>query len=80
MSNTIYFFSVTALTGFITDHTMSPCVLSGFGAFIIAMGVTATTVWIVLGVMLQSFYRSHCRVINIVLGLSLLECVWAMLH
>ncbi len=76
----IYFFSVTALTGFITDYTMSPAALSGFGAFIVMMGVIATTTWIVLGVLLQRFYRSHYRVINIVLGLSLLECAWAMLH
>lgn len=76
----IYFFSVTALTGFITDYTMSPPVLSGFGMFIVTMGVIATTTWIVLGVLLQNFYRRHYRAINIVLGLSLLECAWAMLH
>lgn len=76
----IYFFSVTALTGFITDYTMSPSVLSGFGVFIVLMGVFATTTWIALGVLMQGFYRSHYRAINMVLGLSLLECAWAMLH
>ncbi|MGE8650584.1 LysE family transporter [Bifidobacterium adolescentis] len=76
----IYFFSVTALAGFVTDYTMSPVALSGFGAFIVMMGVTATTTWIVLGVLLRRFYRSHYRAVNIVLGLSLLECAWAMLR
>lgn len=39
----IYFFSVTALTGFVTDYTMSPVALAGFGAFIVMMGVIATS-------------------------------------
>ncbi len=76
----IYFFSVTALTGFVTDYTMSPAVLAGFGAFIVMMGVIATSTWIVLGVLLQRLYRRHYRAVNIILGLSLLECAWAMLH
>ena len=76
----IYFFSVTALTGFVTDYTMSPAALAGFGAFIVMMGVIATSTWIVLGVLLQRLYRRHYRAVNIILGLSLLECAWAMLR
>ena len=32
------------------------------------------------GVLIQKFYLRHFRVINIILALTLLECIWGMLR
>ena len=58
--------------------------LKGFMLFfelvIATIGTIATCTWIGLGVLIQKFYLRHFRVINIILALTLLECIWEMLR
>ena len=58
--------------------------LKGFMLFfelvIATIGTIATCTWIGLGVLIQKFYLRHFRVINIILALTLLECIWGMLR
>ena len=70
----IYMFGVTALTGYVV-----PALLF-FELVIATIGTIATCTWIGLGVLIQKFYLRHFRVINIILALTLLECIWGMLR
>ena len=47
---------------------------------IATIGSAATASWIVLGVLIQKFYRKHYRAVNIGLALTLLECIYSMLR
>lgn len=72
----IYMFGVTALTGYVVGYMSSfPALL-----FFATIGTIATCTWIGLGVLIQKFYLRHFRVINIILALTLLECIWGMLR
>ena len=51
-----------------------------FELVIATIGTIATCTWIGLGVLIQKFYLRHFRVINIILALTLLECIWGMLR
>lgn len=75
----IYLFGVTALTGYITDYSTSLWVLLLFEIIIATIGTLATSIWIAIGSLIQTFYKKHYRVINIVLALFLLECIYSML-
>lgn len=75
----IYLFSVTALTGYITDYSTAFGILLLFELFIATIGSVATLTWIGMGMLIQSFYIKHFRIINIILSLSLLECVYSIL-
>ena len=76
----IYMFGITALTGFIVDHDSSLAALLLFEIIIATIGTIATCTWIVGGLLIQKFYLRYYRVINIVLALTLLECVYSMLQ
>ena len=71
----IYMFGITALTGYITDYSTSLWALVGVEIFIATIGSIATGTWIVLGLLIQKFYLKYYRPINIVLALTLLECI-----
>ena len=75
----IYLFGITALTGYITDYSVSLWVLLLFGIIIATIGTIATLTWIGMGVLIQKAYQKYYRAINIVLALTLLECVYSML-
>ena len=55
-------------------------VLLGFELIIATTGTIATSTWIGMGLLIQKFYLKHFRIINIVLALTLLECIWSMLR
>lgn len=76
----IYMFGITALTGFIVSYSTSFIVLLFFELIIATIGTIATCTWIGLGVLIQNFYLKHYRVINIILAVTLLECVYGMLR
>lgn len=76
----IYLFGITALTGYITDYSTSFAVLFLCEMVIATIGSAATASWIVLGVLIQKFYRKHYRAVNIGLALTLLECIYSMLR
>lgn len=75
----IYLFGITALAGYITDYSTSLAMLLFFEIIIATIGTIATLIWIGLGVLLQKAYQKYYRPINIVLALTLLECVYSML-
>ena len=76
----IYMFGVTALTGYVVGYMSSFPALLFFELVIATIGTIATCTWIGLGVLIQKFYLRHYRVINIILALTLLECIWGMLR
>jgi len=76
----IYLFGITALTGFVADYSTTLPALLGAELFIATLGSVATCTWIALGMLIQRFYRKHYRVVNIVLALTLLECIVSMLR
>ena len=76
----IYMFGITALTGFIVDYDSSLAALLLFEIIIATIGTIATCTWIVGGLLIQKFYLRYYRVINIVLALTLLECVYSILQ
>ena len=75
----IYMFGVTALTGYIVAYKSAFPALLFFELVIATIGTIATCTWIGMGVLIQKFYLRHFRVINIILALTLLECIWGML-
>ncbi|MCI8409009.1 MAG: LysE family transporter [Lachnospiraceae bacterium] len=75
----IYLFGITALTGYITDYSASLWVLLLFEFIIATIGTIATLTWVGMGVLIQKVYQKHYRAINIILALTLLECVYSML-
>ena len=40
--------------------------------------LVATATWIGLGALIQKFYRKHYRILNIIMALTLLECIVSM--
>ena len=76
----IYMFGITALTGFVVDYNSSLAALLLFEIIIATIGTAATCTWIAGGVLIQKFYLRYYRIINIILALSLLECVFSMLR
>lgn len=75
----IYMFGITALTGYITDYSTALTALIGFELLIATIGTIATCTWIGLGILIQKFYLRHYKAINIILALTLLECIYSML-
>jgi cysteine/O-acetylserine efflux protein len=75
----IYMFGITALTGYITDYSTALPTLVGFELLIATIGTIATSTWIGMGILIQKFYLKHYKVINIILALTLLECIYSML-
>lgn len=75
----IYMFGITALTGYITDYSTSLGILLLFEMIIATIGAVATITWIGLGILIQKYYLKYYQMINIVLALTLLECVYGML-
>ena len=65
----IYLFGITALTGYIIF----------FELIIATIGTIATTCWIGAGMAIQKAYLQYYRPINIILALTLLECVYSIL-
>lgn len=75
----IYLFGITALTGYITEYSASLWVLLLFEIIIATIGTIATLTWIGMGVLIQRAYQKYYRIINMILALTLSECVYSML-
>lgn len=76
----IYLFGMTALTGYITDYHTSLTALVIAELFIATLGSFATLTWIGMGALIQKFYLKHYRIINILLALTLVECIISILR
>lgn len=75
----IYMFGITALTGFIVDYNASLTALLLSELVIATIGTIATSAWIGGGLLIQKIYLKYYKVINVVLALTLLECVYSIL-
>ena len=75
----IYLFGITALTGYITDYSASLLILLLFEVVIATIGTVATFTWMGMGVLIQKVYQKHYRLLNMILALVLLECVYSIL-
>lgn len=75
----IYMFGITALTGYVIDYMSAFFALLFFEMIIATIGTIATGTWIGMGMLIQKFYLRHFRIVNIILSLTLLECIWSML-
>jgi len=75
----IYLFGITALTGYVTNYSTALWVLILFELVIATIGTVATLTWIGAGVVIQNIYIRYYRPINIILALTLLECVYSIL-
>ncbi len=68
------------MTGYVTEYSASLWVLLLFEIIIATIGTIATLTWIGMGgVLMQRAYQKYYRVINIILALTLSECVYSML-
>ena len=75
----IYLFGITALTGYVIDYHNTVTALLLFEILIASIGTVATLSWIGLGTVIQKFYLKHFRIINIILAVTLAECIFSML-
>ena len=75
----IYIFGITALTGYIVTYMSTFSALLFFELVIATIGTIATCTWIGMGLLIQKIYLKYFRVINLILALTLLECIWGIL-
>ena len=53
--------------------------LVGIELLIATIGTVATCTWIGTGILIRRFYLGHYKIINIILALTLLECIYSIL-
>ena len=75
----IYMFGITALTGYITAYSTALITLVGIELLIATIGTIATCTWIGMGILIRRFYLRYYKVVNIILALTLLECIYSIL-
>ena len=75
----IYLFGITALTGYVTSYNTSLSVLVSFELVIATIGMVATLAWIGTGLVIQKIYLRYYRLINMILAVTLLECIYSIL-
>lgn len=75
----IYLFGITGLTGYVAGYSTSLWILLLFGIIIATIGTIATMTWVGVGVLIQKTYQRYFRLVNIVLAVTLLECVYSIL-
>ena len=64
---------------FVYGVSTSLPVLVFFELMIATIGTVATSAWIGTGLVIQKIYLRHYRLINIILAVTLLECVYSIL-
>lgn len=70
----IYLFGITALSVYVVEYYSTFGTLILFELIIATVGTIATLTWIAVGHIFQRIYLKHFRIINIIMGLLLLEC------
>ena len=72
--------SASFVKGFLLQFVNVKIYMFGITALTGFIGTVATCTWIAGGLLIQKFYRKYYRAVNIVLALTLLECVYSMLR
>jgi len=75
----IWMFGITALIVYIIDYQASLSSLLFYETVIATVGTIATLTWIGMGALIQKFYIRYFRIINIMLSLTLMECIYSIL-
>ena len=70
----VILFCITALSTFVLPYTTALPVLLLTGCFLPFTGPICNLCWLFAGVRLQSLFRKHWRLLNILMALSLLLC------
>ncbi|BCI60604.1 LysE family transporter [Solibaculum mannosilyticum] len=76
----IYFYIMTLLTVYLIPNIKSLVGLFVSGIGIVSFGSIACLAWAALGLQLQGTYVKHFKIINFILGLFLLYCVWNIIR
>lgn len=76
----IYFFGITALSGYVVPYYHSFGMLILFELIIATVGVIATSTWIGFGSLLRRVWLQHYREINFVMAIFLLWCAFTLLN
>lgn len=74
----IYFYITSLLSVYFIPNIPSVIGLAGAGAFAVSIGSLACLTWAFLGVKLQTVYSKHYRAANLIMGLFLVYCAWAI--
>lgn len=74
----ILLLGITALTGYIVPYYSSLGTLLFFVTIISITGTVATLAWILFGKLFQNVYFKYFKVINIILGVVLVQCAIAL--
>ncbi len=75
----IYLFGITALTGFVARYSTDLWFLLAAEIAIATIGSFATLTWVGAGIAIQRYYIRHYKVINMILSLTLLQCIYTIL-
>ncbi len=75
----IWLFGITTLTSFVTVYYSSLSAIIFFELIVATVGCIATLTWVGMGAVIQKYYVKYYRPINIVLALTLLECIYSIL-
>ncbi|MGN1318531.1 MAG: LysE family transporter [Lachnospirales bacterium] len=76
----IYFYISTLLTVYFIPNCKSAFELIMAGAFAVSIGSIACLSWAFLGIKIQGLYRKYFKLVNMVLGVFLLYCVWTIIR
>lgn len=75
----IYFYISTLLSAYFIPNCRGTFSLAAAGAFTVSLGSAAGLCWAFLGIKIQSFYKSHFKSVNIILGIFLGYCAATLL-
>lgn len=74
----IFLFGITALTAYVVPYFHSFGILLLFEMIIATIGTIATLSWIFFGAVFQQTYLKYFKIINLLLGVILLECAYEL--
>lgn len=70
----IYIYGVTAMSSYIMPYFSNYAALFGFAILLAFVGFTGTVCWAVFGAGLNRLFKSHSRIINIIMAALLCYC------
>jgi cysteine/O-acetylserine efflux protein len=74
----IYFYIFTLLSVYFIPNSKTPTELALYGIFAVSVGSVACLTWAFLGMKLQTIYKRHFKLINVILGIFLAYCAFSI--
>lgn len=75
----VIFTCITGFSSYVILYTTKLPLMFLWGAPVLLIGPVSNLVWLFTGLSLQRFFTAHARVINIVMGLSILLCAVSLI-